>query len=135
MTAPHEYEHTAPEDVLEHEQERTPETIVAVPVTVDGPVQVQSVGAVGWSSNNYSVGATNPTQIAQPQAQRSYMIINCGGVIYLGRTEAEARAKTGYRLGAVAGVDEIPMRHREEVWAISDTGTVVVSVYQEFWSS
>lgn len=132
---PHGYEHTSPEDILEHEQERTPEEIVPVPVTIDGPVPMQPIGAAGWAANNYQVTSTTPVQIAQPQAARSFMVIETSGVAYLGRSESEARGKTGYKLGLASVNEQFSMRHREEVWAMADTGTVTISVYQEFWSN
>jgi hypothetical protein len=135
MSMSHGYEHTSPEEILEHEDERVPETIVPVPVAVDGLVQTQRVGASSWSANNYSVTSTTPVQIAQPQAARSYMLIESSGVAYIGRSESEARGKTGYKLGVAAGNEQFPMRHREEVWAMADSGTVTISVYQEFWSN
>jgi hypothetical protein len=133
MTMPHGYEHPSPEDVLEHE---APERdIDPIPVVVNGPVETRTLGVVGWSGNSYSVGATNPTQIVQAQPMRSALIIEVTTQdVWIGRTEAEARAKSGFRLGASAA-KQMVMTHREELWALADTGTAVVSAYQEFWSN
>lgn len=136
MSVPHSFEHPTTEDVLEHEPEgEVIRTIDPIPVETIGPVETRSVGAVSWSSNYLSVGSTNTVQIAQAQPGRSILILEVvTQAIWIGRTEAEARAKTGFKVAASAG-KQMVMRHREELWAIADTASADVSVYQEFWAN
>lgn len=132
MSVPHPYGHVPPDEVLQHDEEPSDTlTIRAVPVAVEGFVLTKDVGAQEWAGTYYSVGATNPIQIAQPQPARSRMVVLVGAAaLWLGRTEAEARAKSGLKTPAVATTLE--MNHREELWALAETGSVDVSVYQEF---
>lgn len=132
MTVPpsHEFEHVPPDEVLQHDEENPPR-LAPVSVITEGIVLTKDVGAQEWSGTYYSVGATNPVQIAQPQPARSRMVVYVGaGAVWLGRTEAEARAKSGLKTPATAS--QVVMHHREELWALSDSGNVDVSVYQEF---
>jgi hypothetical protein len=133
MTQSHPYEHPTAEDVLEHEPEGSV-TISPIPVETVGAVEVRSVGAVSWSSNYLLIGSTNPTQLAQSQPGRSVLILEVvTQAVWIGRTEAEARAKTGFKVGASAA-KQMVMHHREELWGMADTASADVSVYQEFWA-
>lgn len=133
MSMPHYVEEPPPEDILEHEPDAR--DIDPLPVVTIGPVQTQTVGVKSWSGTYLLVGSSNPVQIAQPQPARSMLILEVGTqAVWLGRTEAEARAKSGFKVAASAG-KQMVMHHREELWAMADTASADVSVYQEYWSN
>lgn len=134
MSQPHPFDHSPPEDILEHDPEIVRD-ISPIPVETVGPVDVRSVGAVSWSSNYYLVGATNPIQLVQAQPSRSLLVIEVvTQAVWIGRTEAEARAKTGFKIAASAS-KQMVMHHREELWVMADSATADVSAYQEFWAN
>lgn len=134
MSVPHSYEHQPAEDVLEHEPEVI-RNIDPIPVAVAGPVRVQDTGALDWSSHTFSVGATDTVQILQAHPMRSRVVFEVATQdLYIGRTEAEARSKSGGKINASAG-KTLELRIRTDVWAIAASGTSVVSVFEEFWAN
>jgi hypothetical protein len=136
MTVPpsHGWEHATEDEVLQHDEDDAIPRLAPVAVVVEGMVNTRDVGTVDWAGHTYSVGAVNTTQICFAHPMRSRIVLEViTQDLWIGRTEAEARAKTGFKINASAG-KTVELRHREDMYALADSGTAVVSVYEEYWT-
>jgi len=105
-----------------------------VPVTVDGPVRVQSIPSRSWSSRNRAVPlADGPVRIAPADARRATLSITpTEAAIYIGVDQAACAA--GVAAICPANVAAPALTHRDEVWVAAIAVDAVVSVIEELWA-
>jgi hypothetical protein len=121
-----------PEEVLGLEQEHR--DMVPVPVTVEGPIRNQPLAVDHWSGRTYTVTGPAPIQVAGISPRRArIMFLNVGIKVVLAPSESEARSLNGVTL-AGNGALVVQMFHRGEVWAMAETGSTQLAIYEEFYN-
>jgi hypothetical protein len=106
--------------------------IVAVPVSVVGPVRTHELPARTAALGNYSVASSTPVKIVSSDPRRkSILIFVEDQAVWVGYTRAQAASTAGFSLPAGAALH---LDHDGEVWARSKTGTALVSYAVDQWA-
>lgn len=117
-----------PDEVLQDEP--TTRNIPPVPVTVAGPVRVQTLPSPVWAMVSYAGVTTAAIQIlgAEPRRRKATLLANAA--TRLGPSGAQADAMSA----PWPANTPLEMTHDGEVWARADTGTVNIFVLVEYWT-
>lgn len=104
-----------------------------IPVGVVGPVRVQQLPAVSWSSRSRTVAASDgPVKLASGDPRRkSLTLLATGGAVYVGPDDASCRQAVAAEWPA--GLP-LTLTHAEDVYAAAATTDVTVSYVEELWA-
>jgi hypothetical protein len=113
--------------------EEHPAQVPPVPVIVESPVKAQAMpGIAPWAPGTLTVDATNPQQIVGADPRRKRLVITAQtAAAFLSDSSAGALSNRRFRMPTD---NPREFTHTGEVWALADTGSSVVSWYQEFWT-
>lgn len=123
-----------PDEVLQHEAP-TMHGIEAVPVAVEGPVNVRQLPAPLWSAVTVTLNDDQPQQLFGREARRKRICVQVtGATCWFGPTRETCDSEMiAFRQSATTSfVTEYT--HCGELWVKRDSGNPVVSAFQEFWT-
>lgn len=118
---------------LEDLEQQEPEdyNIRAVPVNVEGPVQVQFLPARKAVYRNISITTTAQQLLSDDPRRARAIIVAVDGDIYLGASSQEITQGIGFRLPDPQSIDIL---HSRAVWVGAVAGTVQISLLVENWA-
>lgn len=104
-----------------------------IPVDVAGPVRVQTLPSVSWSTRSRTVALVDgPIKVASGDPRRRSLVVTCtGGTMYVGASDPACRQ--GVAAVWPAGLP-LHLTHREDVFVSAATADLVVSTVEELWA-
>jgi hypothetical protein len=102
-----------------------------VTVKVAGPVRAQTLPATAYADHTYDLDAVTAVKVANRDPRRSYLHFIASAASWVGPVQSAAKTNVG---GKIPANIIVPAYHTEEIWAIAETGTAVITVHEEFWT-
>lgn len=118
------------EEILQEDADALP--IKAVPVSIEGPVQVQLIGSRVASMRTITVTANADQVLGKDLRRRRAVIITNDAEIYVGLDMQQTNNEDAFLLPV-----DTPMEitHTDEVWAATVSATSKISVLVEQWAN
>jgi len=125
-------------DEVEQREELAELPIAAVPVHVDGPVQVQDLPPRTSVARSFAIGVEPQELLAQDLRRRRAVIIPTDGAIWIGKSTTDCRVPAGGTLAPGGKIPQstggVPLFGSSRLFCAAVTGTVIVTVIAESWA-
>ncbi len=109
---------------------------VTVPVHIDTPVRVQTLGAIFWTTRRFLIDNTAWVKIAQDNPRRSRLTITVRSQVGYIADQPGASVSDLSRGAAISSPSSIPLGHTKEVWFIGSSASASeVGVIEEYWAN